>query len=89
VFIDNAESVLMIEYGSLALDDSFMPPWNVPAAEFLYNITSVPQANVNNRTFPVINGRAVGGASAVNGQLHLRGSKHDYDNIAQYSGYKD
>jgi choline dehydrogenase-like flavoprotein len=76
----------MIEYGSLALDDSFMPPWNVPAPEFLYNISSVPQPNVNNRTFPVINGRAVGGASAVNGQLHLRGSKHDYDNIAKFSG---
>jgi choline dehydrogenase-like flavoprotein len=79
----------MIEYGSLALDDSFMPPWNVPAAEFLYNINSVPQPNVNNRTFPVINGRAVGGGSAVNGQLHLRGSKHDYDNIAKFSGNED
>ena len=79
----------MIEYGSLALDDSFMPPWNVPAPGFLYTIASVPQPNVNNRTFPVINGRAVGGASAVNGQLHLRGSKHDYDNIAQFSGNKE
>ncbi|KAF2629155.1 GMC oxidoreductase [Macroventuria anomochaeta] len=61
------KTVLMIEYGSLALDDSFVPPWNVPASEFLYNITSVPQPNVNNRTFPVINGRVVGGVSAVNG----------------------
>lgn len=76
----------MIEYGSLALDDSFMPPWNVPSSDFLYNITSVPQPHVNNRTFPVINGRAVGGASAVNGQLHTRGSKHDYDNIAKFAG---
>ena len=76
----------MIEYGSLALDDSFMPPWNVPAPEFLYNITSVPQRNVNNRTFPVINGRVVGGASAVNGQLHNRGSRHDYLNWAKFAG---
>lgn len=78
-----AETVLMIEYGSLVLDDSFMPPWNVPKPEFLYNITSLPQANVNNRTFPVINGRVVGGASAVNGQLHNRGSRHDYDNWSE------
>lgn len=76
----------MIEYGSLALDDSFMPPWNVPAPEFLYNITSVPQPHVNNRTFPVINGRVVGGASAVNGQLHNRGSRHDYDSWAKFPG---
>lgn len=81
-----AETVLMIEYGSLALDDSFMPPWNVPAPDFLYNITSVPQLHVNNRTFPVINGRAVGGASAVNGQLHNRGSRHDYDSWAKFPG---
>lgn len=80
------ETVLMIEFGSLALDDSFMPPWNVPAPGFLYNITSVPQPNANNRTFPVINGRAVGRASAVNGQVHTRGSKHDYDNIAKFAG---
>ncbi|KAJ8104922.1 hypothetical protein OPT61_g10492 [Boeremia exigua] len=86
---DGTKSVLMIEYGSLALDDSFMAPWNVPAAEFLYNITSVPQRHVNNRTFPVINGRAVGGASAVNGQLHNRGSKHDYDNIAKFAGNEE
>lgn len=83
---DGTKSVLMIEYGSLALDDSFMPPFNVPAPEFLYNITSVPQPHVQNRSFPVINGRVVGGASAVNGQLHNRGSKHDYDNFAKFAG---
>ncbi|KAH6629698.1 GMC oxidoreductase-like protein [Boeremia exigua] len=86
---DGNKTVLMIEYGSLALDDSFMPPWNVPSSEFLYNINSVPQTYVNNRTFPVINGRVVGGASAVNGQLHTRGSKHDYDNIAKFAGNED
>jgi choline dehydrogenase-like flavoprotein len=84
-----AETVLMIEFGSLALDDSFMPPWNVPASEFLYNITSVPQPHVANRTFPVINGRVVGGASAVNGQIHNRGSRRDYDSWAQFPGNED
>ncbi|KAF9693172.1 hypothetical protein EKO04_008926 [Ascochyta lentis] len=83
---DGTKTVLMIEFGSLALDDSFMPPWNVPAPEFLYNLTSVPQPNVNNRTFPVINGRVVGGASAVNGQLHNRGSRHDYENWSKFAG---
>lgn len=79
----------MVEFGSLALDDSFMPPWNVPAPDFLYNVTSVAQPHVNNRTFPVINGRVVGGASAVNGQLHNRGSAHDYNNWARFAGNED
>ncbi|KAJ4406553.1 hypothetical protein N0V91_004495 [Didymella pomorum] len=83
---DGTKTVLMIEAASLALDDSFMPPWNVPAPEFLYNITSVPQPHVNNRTFSVINGRVVGGASAVNGQIHNRGSRRDYDSWAKFPG---
>lgn len=78
--------MLVIEFGSLALDDSFMPPFNVPASEFLYNLTSVPQPNANNRTFPVINGRVVGGGSAVNGQLHNRPSRHDLDNWSKFAG---
>lgn len=80
--------MLLIEYGSLAIDDSFMPPFNSPAPRFLYNLTSVPQPNANNRTFAVANGCAVGGGSAVNGQLFDRGSKHDYDNWAAFPGNK-
>lgn len=63
-----------------------MPPWNVPAPDFLYNITSVPQLHANNRTFPVLNGRVVGGASAVNGQIHNRGSRHDHVSWAKFPG---
>ncbi|KAH0425980.1 GMC oxidoreductase [Colletotrichum camelliae] len=49
---DPKKTVLVIEYGRVAVDDSFMPPFNTPAAEFLYNLTSVPQRNANNRVFP-------------------------------------
>ncbi|KAJ0343785.1 hypothetical protein KNSL1_009976 [Colletotrichum chrysophilum] len=77
---DPTKTVLVIEYGRIAVDDSFMPPFNTPAAEFLYNLTSVPQPSANNRVFPVPNGAVVGGGSAVNGQIFFRGSKEDHDN---------
>jgi choline dehydrogenase-like flavoprotein len=67
-------TVIVVEYGPLAQDDSFMPLYNNPAPKFMYNLTSVPQIHVNNRTFPVANGAVVGGGSAVNGQFFDRGS---------------
>jgi choline dehydrogenase-like flavoprotein len=63
-----------------------MPLYNTPAPKFLYNLTSVPQPNLNNRTFPVANGAVVGGGSAVNGQFFDRGSAEDYDNWAKFPG---
>jgi choline dehydrogenase-like flavoprotein len=63
-----------------------MPLYNTPAPKFMYNLTSVRQTNVNNRTFPVANGAVVGGGSAVNGQFFDRGSAEDYDNWAQFPG---
>jgi choline dehydrogenase-like flavoprotein len=63
-----------------------MPLYNTPAPEYLYNLTSVPQTHVNNRTFPVANGAVVGGGSAVNGQFFDRGSAEDYDNWAKFPG---
>jgi choline dehydrogenase-like flavoprotein len=81
--------VLLVEYGPLAQDDSFMPLYNTPAAEFMYNLTSVPQGSVNNRTFPVANGAVVGGGSTVNGQFFDRGSAEDYNNWAKFPGNDD
>lgn len=79
----------MIEAGSLALGNSFVPPWNIPAPEFLHNIASVPQPHVNDRTLPVINIRVVGGASAINGQIHNRRSRRDCDSWAKVPGNED
>lgn len=76
----------MVDYGPLAQDDSFMPLYNTPAPDLSYNLTSVPQTNVNNRTFPVANGAVVGGGSAVNGQFFDRGSAEDYNNWAKFTG---
>jgi choline dehydrogenase-like flavoprotein len=79
---DGKKSVLLVEYGRLAFDKTFMPPFSIPSTEFLYNLSSVPQPHANNRVFPVPNGAVVGGGSAVNGQIFFRGSKEDHDNWA-------
>jgi len=63
-----------------------MPLYNAPSPRFMYNLTSVPQVNVNNRTFPVANGAVVGGGSTVNGQFFDRGSAEDYNNWAKFAG---
>jgi choline dehydrogenase-like flavoprotein len=76
----------VVEYGPLAQDDSFMPLYNTPAPQYMYNLTSIPQRDVNNRTFPVANGAVVGGGSAVNGQFFDRGSAEDYNNWAKFEG---
>ncbi|KAH3950366.1 hypothetical protein HBI56_007900 [Parastagonospora nodorum] len=83
---DGKRNFLVVEYGPLAQDDSFMPLYNSPAPKFMYNLTSVPQTNLNNRTFPVANGVVLGGSSAVNGQFFDRGSAEDYNNWAQFPG---
>ncbi|KAH8200609.1 hypothetical protein TruAng_005206 [Truncatella angustata] len=45
----------------------------------MWNITSAPVENLDNKTFFVTVGNAVGGGSQVNGMACTRGSKGDYD----------
>ncbi|KAK1837959.1 glucose oxidase [Colletotrichum chrysophilum] len=52
-----------------------------PSAQ--YNITSVPQPGLNNRTQFVWIGCCVGGSSALNGMMMARGTKPEYDGWAR------
>jgi choline dehydrogenase-like flavoprotein len=45
----------------------------------MYNVTSVPQPGLNNRSVGIFAAHVVGGGSAVNGMFFDRGSKGDYD----------
>lgn len=45
----------------------------------MYNITSAASAGLNNRRFSVGLGHCVGGSSAVNGMVFLRGTAEEYD----------
>ncbi|HYM30679.1 MAG TPA: choline dehydrogenase [Candidatus Cybelea sp.] len=52
-----------------------------PAANWLYR--STPEPNTNNREIPVPRGRVLGGSSAINGLVYVRGQPLDYDTWAQ------
>ncbi|KAK4174655.1 putative GMC oxidoreductase [Triangularia setosa] len=77
------------DYTVLAIEYGIIEPDGRRNRSNMYNITSVPQVNLNNRTFPVDVGCIVGGSSAVNAQGFQRGSKRDYNNWAELSGVKN
>lgn len=47
--------------------------------KLMYDINSVPQVNLRNRTIAVLAGKVVGGSSAVNAMMTVRGTAEDYD----------
>ena len=49
------------------------------SSQLMYSITSVPQANLRNHTIAVLAGKVVGGSSAVNAMMTVRGTAEDYD----------
>ncbi|MEC9367799.1 MAG: GMC family oxidoreductase N-terminal domain-containing protein, partial [Pseudomonadota bacterium] len=54
---------------------------NQPGVNWLYE--SVPEANTGGRAIPVPRGRMLGGSSAINGMVWVRGQRQDYDHWAQ------
>jgi choline dehydrogenase-like flavoprotein len=47
--------------------------------KYLYNVTSIPQSGIGNRTAGIYAAHVVGGGSVVNGMFFDRGSRGDYD----------
>ncbi|KAF4912747.1 Dehydrogenase xptC [Colletotrichum viniferum] len=85
---DGENSVLVIEYCHLISDEVIEAGkgrnFNDPGIQ--YNITSVPQPEMNNRTQFVWIGCCVGGSSAINGMVMVRGTKIEYDGWAELGG---
>jgi choline dehydrogenase len=54
---------------------------NRPGVNWLYS--SEPQENTGGRAIPVPRGRMLGGSSAINGMVWVRGQRQDYDHWAQ------
>ncbi|KAK0615317.1 hypothetical protein B0T17DRAFT_593030 [Bombardia bombarda] len=79
---DGKTTVLVIEWGPL-IDSPFISTVSGGimglTSPFLYDITSAPQINLRNRTTPVLAGKVVGGSSAVNAMMTIRGTAEDYD----------
>lgn len=79
-------SVLLLEAGGKThplsrVPISFARFINRPGVNWLYN--SEPEESTGGRAIPVPRGRMVGGSSAINGMVWVRGQSHDYDHWAQ------
>ena len=60
---------------------SFAKFINRPGVNWLY--ASEPEGNTKGRKIPVPRGRMLGGSSAINGMVWVRGQRQDYDHWAQ------
>src|ERR1700682_757975 len=78
--------VLLLEAGRASHPWSFIPIGMArlitnPAANWLYS--AEPEANTNGRRLPVPRGKLLGGSSAINGMVFVRGQAQDFDTWAQ------
>jgi choline dehydrogenase len=79
------QSVLLVEAGDWADDERVANPQNWVAlggSDIDWNFETEPTPDVGSRTFPWPRGRAVGGSSAINAMIWLRGDARDFDNWA-------
>ncbi|QSZ30480.1 hypothetical protein DSL72_000034 [Monilinia vaccinii-corymbosi] len=84
-------TVLVIEAGNFHKNEDFVtiPLITTSNLPFLgtgprntiydYNTTSTPQSHLLNRSLPLSAGKVVGGSSAINGMVFMRGNAAEYD----------
>jgi choline dehydrogenase-like flavoprotein len=83
---DPSKTVCLIEGGG---SDASLQV-NVPAGilslygnpRYDYSYVGVPQPGLNGRRIPVNRGKALGGSSAINSMIYIRGAREDYDEWA-------
>ncbi|KAL2182229.1 alcohol oxidase [Thermothelomyces heterothallicus CBS 203.75] len=87
---DGKTTVLVVEYGQLSnssaistVQGGFM---GMTDPTLLFNIQSVPQTNLANRTVAVLAGKVIGGSSAVNAMMTIRGTAEDYTRWGSFFG---
>ncbi|KAI6089371.1 putative GMC oxidoreductase [Hypoxylon rubiginosum] len=79
---DGKSTVLVIENGKVVDSPRIDQVYSGMAAmgpTWSYQINSVPQVNLRNRTTAVLAGNLVGGSSAINAMMTVRGTSEDYD----------
>jgi len=65
----NLWSRVPLGFGKIIFDRDYM--W--------WNHTTEPEPGLNNKQYPLPHGKVVGGSSAINGLVHVRGTRLDYD----------
>ncbi|MEE2611791.1 MAG: GMC family oxidoreductase N-terminal domain-containing protein, partial [Pseudomonadota bacterium] len=83
---NSTNNVLLLEAGSKGhflsrVPVSFSLLIDNPAANWCYR--SEPEAGTNERQIPIPRGKLLGGSSAINGLVYVRGQQLDYDTWAQ------
>src|SRR5579863_10530189 len=85
---DRKSRVLLLEAGPpdksmwIRIPAGFTKLLNNPV--YNWNFETEPEPNANNRRIPVPRGRTLGGSSAINGMLYVRGNPLDYNTWAQF-----
>jgi choline dehydrogenase-like flavoprotein len=94
---DPAITVCLIEAGGHGRSPLVTTPLGVMALPrlptFNWGYTSAPQRALNNREIGIPRGKSLGGSSAINGMVYIRGHRDDYDDWANAGctgwGYDD
>ncbi|KAK4447288.1 putative GMC oxidoreductase [Podospora aff. communis PSN243] len=80
---DGKTTVLVVEVGQLSNSASITTVrggvGGMTDPSLQYSITSAPQTKLGGRSTPVMIGKVVGGSSAVNAMMTIRGTSEDYD----------
>jgi choline dehydrogenase len=84
-------SVALLEFGGMdsnpAIYDKGMNAmfslWNPKGAEN-WGYATVPQTDLNGRVIDIARGKVLGGSSAVNAMIYIRGNRRDFDSWSQY-----
>ncbi|OTA76984.1 putative GMC oxidoreductase [Hypoxylon sp. CO27-5] len=87
--VDGKYTVLVVENGDVVDSPRIKQVYSGTAAigpTWSYQINSVPQVNLQNRSTAVIAGNLVGGSSAINAMMTVRGTSEDYDRWGSFFG---
>ncbi|KAI0886082.1 putative GMC oxidoreductase [Annulohypoxylon maeteangense] len=86
---DGKSTVLVVENGDIVDSPRIRQVYSGTAAmgpTWSYQINSVPQVNLKNRSTAVLAGNLVGGSSAINAMMTVRGTSEDYDRWGGFFG---
>lgn len=87
---DARNKVVLLEAGGydnhpyLRMPPGFLQALKKPKLTWQY--TSEPEPNLNDRCIPLPRGKVLGGSSSINGMIHIRGNRWDFDQWRDEAG---